>query len=162
MNVNQLIAKYKLLNHPEGGYYKETYRSEFTTGFENFEGKRNYATGIYFLIEKNNFSAFHKIKSDEMWHFYSGNTLEVIEITPQGKLIITLIGNNIENNEVFQHTVKAGNWFASRVKNGGNYSFVGCTVWPGFDFNDFVLANRKDLQNQFPQHKSIIEELTRV
>lgn len=161
MGVRDLVEKFNMQKHPEGGYYKETYRSGSEANFENFEGKRNYATGIYFLVEATNFSAFHKIKSEEMWHFYGGDPLEVIEITLEGKLITTTIGNNIESGEVFQYTVKAGNWFASRVKKGGQFSFVGCTVWPGFDFRDFVLADKISLQNEFPQHKKIIDELTR-
>lgn len=162
MNVNDYIHHLNLLPHPEGGYYKETYRSEATTNFEGFDGKRNYCTGIYFLIEKNNFSALHRIKSDEMWHFYAGDALEVIEITPEGKLIRTSVGANLKNGEVFQYTVKAGHWFGSRVKHGGQFSLVGCTVAPGFDFNDFEMAERNSIIALFPNHRDIIMELTRV
>lgn len=161
MNVNDYIKNLQLLPHPEGGYYKETYRSEATTNFEGFNGKRNYSTGIYFLIEKANFSALHRIKSDEMWHFYAGDALEVIELTPEGKLIITQVGSNLQNEEVFQYTVKAGHWFGSRVKKGGEFSLVGCTVAPGFDFADFEMADRKILTKLFPEHQKIITELTR-
>jgi predicted cupin superfamily sugar epimerase len=80
MTIDFLVQQFKMLPHPEGGYYKETYRSNVITYFDELQGKRNNSTGIYFLIEKNNFSAFHKIKSDEMWHFYCGDTLEVIEL----------------------------------------------------------------------------------
>ncbi|MBL7896364.1 MAG: cupin domain-containing protein [Bacteroidia bacterium] len=161
MEVKHLIETLGLLPHPEGGYYKETYRSSEQSNFAGFEGERNYCTGIYFLIEKNNFSALHRIKSDEMWHFYGGDPLEVIEITLNGELKITRIGNTISEGEVPQYLVPKNHWFGSRVKKGGNFSFVGCTVAPGFDFNDFEMAERKALCAEFPQHAVIIEELTR-
>ena len=165
MTVDSLVKKLELLPHPEGGYYKETYRSPVRLNKEalpdGFEGNRDKATAIYFLIEKNNFSALHKIKSDETWHFYAGDALEVIEIDKEGNLKTSLIGNRIEQGEVFQYTVPANTWFGSRVKKGGNYSLVGCTVAPGFDFVDFVMADRIELIATFPAHKKIIEEMTR-
>lgn len=161
MDAQAYIRHLNLLPHPEGGYYKETYRSNSEQDFEGFKGLRNYATGIYFLIEKNNFSAFHKIKSDEMWHFYGGDALEVIEITPAGELKITEIGSDLKSGQHLQYVVPAGNWFGSRVKKGGEFSLVGCTVSPGFDFTDFEMADRKDLSDRFPQHLQIISELTR-
>ncbi len=166
MTVNFLVKELDLLPHPEGGYYKETYRSEGkiaqTCLSSDFSGERSIATGIYFLIEKGNFSALHKIKSDETWHFYYGDALEVIEIDEYGNLTTTDIGSNILKGETFQYTVRANTWFGSRVSNKGNFSLVGCTVYPGFDFNDFELANRENLINLFPQHQNIITELTRV
>lgn len=154
-----------LLPHPEGGYYKETYRSEkvIDTGLlsNNLVGERNSSTAIYFLLEEFNFSAFHRIKSDEMWHFYDGDALEVIEITHLGKLKITSLGRNSNAGETFQYLVPAGHWFASRVKYGGKFSLVGCTVSPGFDFRDFELADGKNLCSEFPEFKEVIESLTR-
>ncbi len=166
MTVDILVKELKLLPHPEGGYYKETYRSEGKITQAclsyDFKGDRNMATGIYFLIEKGNFSALHKIKSDETWHFYYGDALEVIEINEKGNLTITKIGSNLSKGETFQYTVKANTWFGSRVSEAGNFSLVGCTVYPGFDFNDFELAKREDLIKQFPQHSQLISELTRI
>lgn len=165
MNVEELVKHLGLSPHPEGGYYKETYRSGGIISEaalpKEFGGDRNFATAIYFLIEKNNFSALHKIKSDETWHFYAGDALEVIEINEHGELKLTLVGNRITEGEVFQYTVKANTWFGSRVKKGGNYSLVGCTVAPGFDFSDFEMAERATLSAQHPQHKLMIEEMTR-
>ena len=165
MTVETLVKKLDLLPHPEGGYYKETYRSEGTIDkaclSPDFSGGRNLATGIYFLIEKGNFSALHKIKSDETWHFYYGDALEVVEINEQGILTITKIGNNLQNGEIFQYTVKANTWFGSRVSGKGDFSLVGCTVYPGFDFNDFELAKQLDLIHLYPRHHTIIKELTR-
>jgi predicted cupin superfamily sugar epimerase len=165
MTVETLVKELNLLPHPEGGYYKETYRSEGQISHDflspEFSGDRNIATGIYFLIEKGNFSALHKIKSDETWHFYYGDALEVIEINEQGNLSITKIGSDILKGETFQYTVKANTWFGSRVSGNGKFSLVGCTVYPGFDFQDFELANRNDLIKLLPQYQKIITELTR-
>ena len=154
MNAQHFIKTLNLLPHPEGGYYKETYRSAESIKLK--QGYRNYSTAIYFLLEQNNFSAFHKIKSDELWHFYSGDILEVIEITTQGELKITEVGP-----DSFQYCVPAGNWFGSRVKKGGSFSLVGCTVAPGFDFADFEMAKRELLLKEFPELHVIIGELTR-
>ena len=151
--------------HPEGGFFKETYRSrhlmDVTQGNDGTSTQRNVSTGIYFLLEKNNFSAFHKIKSDEMWHFYAGQALEVLELNERGELGCTRLGPNILGGEVHQHVVPANTWFASRVAAGGVFSLVGCTVAPGFDFADFCLADRALLVAAFPQHRQTIDELTR-
>lgn len=166
MTVDILVKALDLIPHPEGGFYKETYRSPVKLTQQclspDFSGERNIATGIYFLIEKGNFSALHKIKSDETWHFYAGDALEVTEIDESANLKITAIGPDILKGQAFQYTVKANTWFGSRVSAAGNFSLVGCTVYPGFDFNDFEMAERSVLVKQFPQHKSIITELTRI
>ena len=166
MNVDLLVNKLKLEPHPEGGYFKEVYRSNNIIPQkalpEGFLGDRTIATAIYFLIEKNNFSALHKIKSDETWHFYYGDALEVIEIDENGVLTATAIGNNLLEGDTFQYTVKANTWFGSRVKSGGNFSLVGCTVAPGFDFNDFELGKKEDLLKLYPQHQKVIVEMTRI
>ena len=151
--------------HPEGGFFKETYRSRHlinvTQGSGSTPVQRSVSTGIYFLLEKNNFSAFHKIQSDEMWHFYAGQALEVLELNEHGELSCTRLGSDILGGEVHQHVVPANTWFASRVAAGGSFSLVGCTVAPGFDFADFCLADRALLVAAFPQHCKTIAELTR-
>ncbi len=160
MNQDYWIKNLHLLPHPEGGYFKETYRS--TEIVINRNGKkRSASTGIFFLITSENFSAFHKIESDEMWHFYDGAALSVYIIDSKGELEIMKIGNNAEQGEQLQGIVPAGCWFASRVEQPNSFSLVGCTVAPGFDFEDFVLAHRNELVAQFPKHRKIIEELTR-
>lgn len=165
MTIQTLVQHLRLEPHPEGGYYRETYRSAETLPQsalpDGFDGDRHFCTAIYFLITENNFSALHRIRSDETWHFYSGETLEVIEIDTAGTLIITHVGKEINAGEVFQYTVKAGHWFGSRVKKGGEYSLVGCTVSPGFDFKDFEMAQREDLLQNYPQHAAVIREMTR-
>ncbi|MBL7933710.1 MAG: cupin domain-containing protein [Bacteroidia bacterium] len=165
MKAAYLVKVLDMQPHPEGGFYRETYRSEGKISVRelgrDFGSDRSFSTAIYFLIEKDNFSAFHRIKSDETWHFYYGDTLEVLEIDDNGKLTITHIGNKIEEGDIFQYTVKANTWFGSRVKKGGNFSLVGCTVAPGFDFRDFEMGDRRELQREFPGLREIIEEMTR-
>ena len=151
--------------HPEGGFYKETYRSDLAIKLswagDSVPVSRRVCTGIYFLLERGNFSAFHQIKSDEMWHFYAGQALEVLELSPDGALRCTRMGPELGKGDVFQHVVAANTWFASRVAEGGDFSLVGCTVAPGFDFADFCLADRSTLQALYPQHLSVIAALTR-
>ncbi|MBS1592258.1 MAG: cupin domain-containing protein [Bacteroidetes bacterium] len=163
--VKTLIQQFQLLPHPEGGYYKETYRSNGeiaqTALPSSFSGNRNFSTAIYFLLEKENFSAFHKIKSDECWHFYAGQTLLVHIINEVGILQTIKLGNNILDNETFQFVVPANCWFASEPALNTEYSFVGCTVSPGFDFLDFELAKATELIALYPQHKEIIKRMCR-
>lgn len=160
--IDYWVEKLELLPHPEGGFYKETYRSELQGNFDGFDGSRNVVTGIYFLLTQGNFSAFHKIKSDEMWHFYAGDALEIYWLSPQGELRVINLGLSMEKGQVPQAVVPKDCWFASRVAEGGDYALVGCTVAPGFDFEDFELANRSDLLATYPQHTEIITELTRL
>ena len=163
--VKELVEKFNLLPHPEGGYYKETYRSKESISKEalppRFTGDRNFSTAIYFLLEQGNFSAFHRIQSDECWHFYAGQTLHLHVIHPDGKYELIKLGNDIANGESFQAIVPAGSWFASETAAGGLFSFVSCTVSPGFDFADFELAKGVELSEQFPEHAGLIKRLCR-
>jgi len=163
--VNTLIQKYNLEPHPEGGWYKQTYKSNEQIAAEalpkRFGANRFFSTAIYFLLEKGNFSAFHRIKSDECWHFYAGDPLLIYIIEQTGELKIISLGNDHEKEQSFQYVVPANCWFASRPAPGSEYCFVGCTVSPGFEFEDFELANATELSVMYPQHKSIIIELCR-
>lgn len=163
--VAALVKKFDLLPHPEGGFYRETYRSAGTIPQdalpEAFSGERNFSTAIYFLLEQGNFSAFHRIRSDECWHFYAGDPLHVHVIFPNGEYGLIRLGHAIGAGEVFQAVVPAGCWFASETAGGGSYSFVGCTVAPGFDFADFELAQGDVLSAEFPQFEKLITRLCR-
>jgi hypothetical protein len=163
--TNQLIQKYNLEPHPEGGWYKQTYKSNEEIPAdalpERFGASRAFSTAIYFLLEKGNFSAFHRIKSDECWHFYAGDPLFIYIIEQTGELKIVSLGSNYEKGQSFQYVVPANCWFASRPAPGSEYCFVGCTVSPGFEFEDFELADAIELSVMYPQHKSIIIELCR-
>ena len=160
-----LIEKLQLKPHPEGGYFAETYRSTETISEEHlpkrFAGDRNFSTAIYFLLEGTQFSALHRIRSDEVWHFYSGSRLLVYVIKPEGALQVIKLGTDLANGDVWQAVVKAGCWFGSKLESSESFALVGCTVAPGFDFADFEMADRNKLLSQYPQHKEIIEELTK-
>lgn len=164
MTDAELIAFYGLLPHAEGGFYKETYRSGESIARTalpgRFTGYRAFSTAIYFLLQQGQFSAFHRIKSDEAWHFYAGGVLNIYVIHPDGELELIRLGNNITDGEIFQAIVPAGCWFASKPEDG-DFSFVGCTVAPGFDFADFELAPAVALSAAFPQYAALIRSLTR-
>ena len=161
--VEKLIRQYDLQPHPEGGWYRQSYKSseQISALPQRFSGSRSISTAIYFLLEKGNFSAFHRIKSDECWHFYSGDPLLIYVIDERGELEIVSLGNEFDNGQKFQFVVPASCWFASRPAAGSQYAFVGCTVAPGFEFEDFELAKPGSLSVMYPQHKMIIEELCR-
>lgn len=158
------VEKLKMQSHPEGGFFAETYRSDELIDKNSlpkrFSGDRNFSTGIYFLLESHHFSAFHRIQSDEMWHFYAGDALNVYYIDNEGNMQIIKLGNNPEKGEVFQAVVPAGVWFGSKPAVENSYSLVGCTVAPGFDFADFEMPDRQTLLQEFPQHEIIIKMLT--
>ena len=128
-----------MLPHPEGGYYKENFRSEKSFSFEGFDGERSICTSIYFLLERGQTSALHRIKSEEIWYFHDGQTLEIIELDLEGKEMITRLGKDISNGEVLQHVVPANVWFGARLAADSEFCLVGCQVSPGFDFKDFEL-----------------------
>ena len=163
-NKQYWIDKLGLLAHPEGGFYKETYRaSESITREslpERFDADRNFSTSIYFLLSENNFSAFHKIKQDELWHFHYGDSLMIHIISPEGDYSYQKLGLDLDQNETPQVIVPAGYYFAAEVNDKTSYVLCGCTVAPGFDFADFEMPNRKELLEQFPQHKDVITKLT--
>ena len=164
--IRNIVAKLDMKPHPEGGFYKETYRSDGVIPKDalghRFSGARNYCTGIYFLLTSENFSAFHRIQQDEMWHFYGGSSLYVHVINANGLYQRHSVGMNLDEGETPQLVVPAGCWFASSVKEKDDYSFVGCTVSPGFDFEDFELAERNKLIQEFPAHKETITKYTRA
>lgn len=165
MHIQQLIDRFQLQPHPEGGYYRQTYRSAESIPAsvlpDRFAGDRCFSTAICFLLTENNFSAFHRIKSDELWHFYAGGGLLIHVIHPDGQYEVLQLGSDMEKGESFQLWVPAGSWFASECKPGASFSFVGCTVAPGFDFNDFELAVADRLSALYPQHSNIIRRLCR-
>ncbi|MBN2778504.1 MAG: cupin domain-containing protein [Bacteroidales bacterium] len=163
--IQQIAKKLQLLPHPEGGFYRETYRcgTEIpqTILGSNFSGDRNVSTCIYFMLVSGNFSAFHRIKQDEIWHFYRGSSLLLYMISPDGKLSTIKIGSDILNDEIPQLVVPAGYWFAAEVIAENSYSLVGCTVAPGFDFADFDLADVNNLCATFPEHEEVVRRLAR-
>jgi len=159
------IRHLNLEEHPEGGSYKRVYTSELqlkqSSLPKTFGGDRPVCSCIYYLLQQNEFSAFHRIQSDELWHLYDGGGLKIYEITSNGSLAEHLLGLEIEKGQSPFHAVKAGNWFAAELLPDSFYALVGCTVSPGFDFSEFELANREKLTSGYPQHTSLIAKLTR-
>lgn len=165
MTAQMFVDLLKLQHHPEGGYYKETYRASGIIKEEClpgvFNGERSYSTAIYFLLQQGDYSAFHRIKSDECWHFYEGGPLLVHMIDNRGNHSCVQLGRNLHKGEVFQFVVPANVWFASQPAPGTSFSLVGCTVSPGFDFADFEMANADELTAEFPAHHELINRLCR-
>lgn len=157
------INHLKLQPHPEGGFYKETYRAseEISQGalHPRFDGPRNISTAIYFLLSSQDRSLFHRIKSDEIWHYHAGDTLHIHVLTPKG-LITHKLGMNLDKGDVLQAVIPANHWFGAVVSENGSYTLSGCTVAPGFDFRDFELADREKLIREFPAQKGLITKLT--
>ncbi|MCL1886659.1 MAG: cupin domain-containing protein [Betaproteobacteria bacterium] len=163
--ASEIIRQYQLKTHPEGGHYAETYRSSEVIPVhylpEGFIGTRNVGTAILYLLKEGDFSALHRIRQDEIWHFYLGGALRLVMISPEGKFSEVLLGQNVAAGEWVQYVVPAGYWFGARPVDGAGFSFVGCTVAPGFDFDDFELGKRAELLKQFSRHTKVIMAYTR-
>jgi len=159
-NAEYWIKKLELEKHSEGGWFRQVYASEEEIKKEHlperFSGARKHATSIYFLLTSDSFSALHRIKSDETWHFYDGADI-TIHIIEEGSYCAQKLGKTAE---VFQFTVAHGAWFGASVDEADSYALVGCSVAPGFDYNDFEMGKRDELLKMYPEHKKIIEELT--
>ena len=156
------IKKLGLKKHPEGGYYREVYRSgeKILAGHlpKRYKSNRNFSTSIYFLLEGKQFSAFHLLQSDELWHYYDGSDVIIYIIYKNGDLTIKNLGKS--NDAEFQIVIKKHSWFAAELEDKKSFSLFGCTVSPGFDYEDFELGDKKSLVKKFPQHKPLIERLT--
>ncbi len=165
-NAQYWIEKLSLQPHPEGGYFREMYRSQESIAAEGlpdrYGGSRSMGTSIYFLLTGDSFSAFHRIQSDEGWHFYEGSTVTIFTINKEGKREDIKLGKFPENGEHLQYVIPHDYWFAAKVVDPSGYALVGCTVNPGFEFEDFELAERQQLIRTFPSHEDLITRLTRV
>jgi predicted cupin superfamily sugar epimerase len=153
-NFQYWIDKLNMQPHPEGGFYKETFRSHLSinAGW----GQRNVLTSIFYLLQGDNFSAFHRIKSDELWYHHAGGTLLIHEINEHGSLTT----HCLSATNPFA-AIAPGSWFASEVKDKTGFVLVSCAVAPGFDFADFELADASTLSDLFPEHTALIATLTR-
>ncbi|MDO9020059.1 MAG: cupin domain-containing protein [Deltaproteobacteria bacterium] len=158
--LSALIARLDLRPHPEGGWYRETFRDPRAVHAVGFDGPRSASTAIYFLLAEGNFSALHRIRSDEVWHHYAGGDVEVTALSPDGALRTLVVGHRAADAAP-QAVVPAGEWFGARVAPGGRWALVGCTVAPGFEFSDLELADRVALTASHPAHADIIAALTR-
>jgi predicted cupin superfamily sugar epimerase len=151
----QIIETLGLLPHPEGGFYKETYRSELA-----LEGKdRQLLTSIYFLLTSENISKFHRIKSDELWYFHAGSPLIVHTLGERGHQHHHL-GLDLSKGQQPFLWIPKDTIFGSTVLENYGFSLVSCAVAPGFDFRDFELFDRQTLLEAYPEHREIVERLT--
>jgi len=162
-NSELIIEKLKLTPHPEGGYFRETYRSEILIpgSFSGVPAERNLSTSIYYLLEEKDISLFHRIKSDEIWHHYLGSSV-ILHCLGENGYFKVKIGSKIEESEIPQFTVRANIWFAAEVEDKESYALSGCTVAPGFDFNDFEMGDRNELIRQFPEYTDLIIKFTSI
>ena len=169
VDASYLIQKFSLLPHPEGGFFRESFRStsNVTTvsrsiSNELLEPNKSASTAIYFLVVPGNVSRLHKIVSDEVWHFYLDGSLNIIELCDDNDSMfkLTRLGSDIVAGEIPQYVVKGDTWFGCYPDDDVEYSFVGCTVAPGFEFVDFELGSREKLLIEFPGASEVINKLT--
>jgi hypothetical protein len=164
--AQKYIEKLQLNPHPEGGYYKEIYRAGDKILPEHlpkrYNSSRNLSTSIYFLLEGDQVSNFNKLKSDEQWHFYDGSSIVIYVIDEGENLNKILLGRNIEKGDSLQTVIKSNSWFAAELSDKTSFALIGCTVAPGFDFNDFELGKRDALIKTFPQFRELISKLTKL
>lgn len=140
-----------LQRHPEGGWFREVYISDDIVPPSalpsGFNGERHFSTSIYYLLEGKDFSAFHRIKSDEIWHYYGGSSAIEIVMLIDKQIVRYVLGANLEANDNLQVVVPKETWFAASLKNPNGFAVAGCTVSPGFNFSDFQLADEKLLDD---------------
>ncbi|TDR23372.1 cupin domain-containing protein [Marinicella litoralis] len=165
MKPQEWVDHLDLQAHPEGGFFRETYRCKESLPAvklpPRFDQAHSFSTAIYYLLEAPEFSAFHRIKQDELWHFYQGSGLNIHVLKTNGQYEVLPLGNNPIHGQSLQQLVTAGDWFAASVAEPNGYALVGCTVAPGFEFADFELADQDELIGLYPQHQTIIKQLTR-
>ncbi len=155
-----LVEDLQLKPHPEGGFYRQTYHASKT--IQAHGDKRYLATSIYYYLNSDDYSAWHRLKSDEMWHYYAGDGLTLHIIDDRGELTHIRMGNPSKNSElVAQALIPAGHWFSAEVECDNTYVLMGCTVSPGFDFADLEVGRCEALLAEFPQHNDILCRLTR-
>lgn len=155
MDAQYLIQQLGLEKLPhEGGYFRETYRSKAA-------GEHPWGTGIYYLVTPSEFSALHRLPSEEVFHFYGGDSVEMFQIAPSGEGSCHRIGMDLEAGERPQLVVPGGTWQGTRLVEGGEWALMGCTVVPGFRFDQYEGGEREALLSQFPQHRDRILRLTR-
>ncbi|MFL9961554.1 cupin domain-containing protein [Paraburkholderia sediminicola] len=158
---DELIRRFNLKPHPEGGFFSETYRSAQRVVRDDGSAQNlSASTAIYYLLCDGAHSAWHRIRSDEVWHFYAGEPLHVHVLHKHGALITHKLGNTVTHPDaVFQAVVPAGLWFAAECADPAAFALVGCTVAPGFEFSEFELADLDALRAEYPQHAESIVRL---
>jgi predicted cupin superfamily sugar epimerase len=166
LTAEQVIQRLNLVPLTiEGGYFRETYRAELTVPAgalpSDYGGDRNVSTAIYYLLSDHTFSAIHIVKSDEAFHFYAGDAVEMLQLWPDGSARVVIISNDLAAGYEPQLVVPAGVWQGCRLVRGGKRALMGCTVSPGFDYADFKLGNRNELIDRYPGEGELITALTK-
>jgi uncharacterized protein len=161
--LNRLIRQLNLQPHPEGGLYRQTYRSEeriLRSGADQTRVERRASTAIYYMLRDSDYSAWHRIDADELWHFHLGDPLFIHVLDQHGGLSTHVLSNPLEQPDgAFQVLVPAGHWFAAERTGPRGFSLAGCTVAPGFEFETFELAEVAQLQQYYPQHQAVLQRL---
>ena len=164
ITADQLIALLDLKPHPEGGYYVETYCSSEAISEESlpsrYKGRRCFGTAIYYLLTAQTFSAMHRVRSDEIFHFYSGDPVEMLQLWPDGSGRVAILGSDVLNGMQPQVVVDRGVWQGARLLEGGKFALLGTTVSPGFEFTDYESGHREELVKSYPQFRELIIALT--
>lgn len=164
MEAEEIARRLGLAPHPEGGFYRETWRAAERTPRsalpDRYDGPRAFGTAIYYLLTPDTFSAVHRVASDELFHFYMGDPVEMLLLPPDGPSRVVLLGTDLDADQEPQVVVPRGWWQGCRLRKGGEYALMGTTVCPGFDFADFELGDVDALVARYPEHARMIDELT--
>jgi uncharacterized protein len=166
MDAATLKRLFNLVPHPrEGGYYARTWESEEIIPHsalpDRYSAQRLAGTCIYYLLDPNSFSEIHRLQSDEIYHFYLGDPIELLMLHPNGSSKTVQVGSDIEKGQIPQLVIPKNVWQGSRLVSGGGFALIGCTVSPGFDFADYEAGSRAALIHAYPQYMDQIKALTR-
>jgi len=165
MDAKYWIDTLGLKEHPEGGYYREVYCSEESVTKsclpERFQSKHAFSTSIYYLLEYDDVSHFHRLNQDEIWHFYEGSPLMIYTLKPK-RMTVFRLGRNPAKGQLPMMVIPHGTVFAAELENRRSYALLGCTVSPGFKFEDFELPTRSELTHEYPEHLDIIKRFTKA
>jgi predicted cupin superfamily sugar epimerase len=165
MKAQEIIDALGMLPHPEeGGYFVETYKSKEAIPRkalpQRYHGKRSFGTAIFYLLTPETFSQLHKLESDEVFHFYLGDPVTMLQLRPDGSSEVLTLGQDIVGGQRLQVVVPAGTWQGSFLNEGGEFALLGCTVAPGFEYDDYETGSRGDLLKGFPEQEELIVRLT--
>jgi predicted cupin superfamily sugar epimerase len=164
-NLEYWIQHLGLLPHPEGGFYKETFRSSISIDKKmlplGYKDSRRLVTSIYYLLRSGDISHFHRLRSDELWYYHYGSSIRIIIIDQEGHKQTKILGPRIEKAEHLQVTIPAGTIFGAEVIDSSSFGLFGCVVAPGFEFDDFEIYSKEDLKQAYPKHADLIEKFGR-